>query len=108
MFTERTDAMKILYALLKVSSSKHEIATCQHVRELMAQLVGRRTRDREVWGSIPQLVKLGKLLILHCLWPPCSNGYLVHESKVGSILLLLPCGLHRTRGVKSPLKMRVR
>ena len=33
MFTEHTDAMKILYALLKVSSSKREIATWQHARE---------------------------------------------------------------------------
>ena len=47
---------------------------------------------------------LGKL-ILHCLCPPSSNGYLVHESKVGSTcaecaLVAAPC-----QGVKSRLKM---
>ena len=39
---------------------------------------------------------MSKLLILHCLCPPISDGYLVHESKVGStcagcVLVAAPC-----------------
>ena len=44
---------------------------------------------------------LGKLRIPHCLGPPSRNGYLVHRSKVGSIVA--GCnGAHLARGkVKS-------
>ena len=44
---------------------------------------------------------LGKLRIPHCLGPPSHNGYLVHRSKVGSIVA--GCiGAHLARGkVKS-------
>ena len=43
----------------------------------------------------------GKLRTLHCLGPPSRNGYLVHRSKVGSIVA--GCiGAHLARGkVKS-------
>jgi hypothetical protein len=34
---------------------------------------------------------LGKFLILQCLWSPSSDGYLVHESKVGSICAGCAC-----------------
>jgi hypothetical protein len=44
------------------------------------------TWEREVWGSIPGTLVmykiLGQDLHLHCLWPPSSNGYLVHRLKV--------------------------
>ena len=43
----------------------------------------------------------GKLRIPHCLGPPSRNGYLVHRSKVGSIVAGW-IGAHLARGkVKS-------
>ena len=39
--------------------------------------------DSQCW---PCVEVLGKLRIRHCLVPPSRNGYLVHRSKVGSIV----------------------
>ena len=39
--------------------------------------------DSQCW---PCVAVLGKLCIPHCLGPPSRNGYLVHRSKVGSIV----------------------
>ena len=52
-------------------------------------------------GIGPCVEVLGKLRIPHCLGPPSRNGYLVHRSKVGSIVA--GCiGAHLARGkVKS-------
>ena len=36
--------------------------------------------------SLPCVEVLGKLRIPHCLSSPSRNGYLVHRSKVGSIV----------------------
>ena len=54
--------------------------------------------DSQCW---PCVEVSGKLRILHCLSPPSHNGYLVHRSKVGSIVA--GCiGAHVARGkVKS-------
>ena len=54
--------------------------------------------DSQCW---PCVEVLGKLRIPHCLGPPSRNGYLVHRSKVGSIVA--GCiGAHLARGkVKS-------
>ena len=58
--------------------------------EWVAERLRRWTRDLEVWGSIPaapvMCKSLGQALNPHCLWPPRSNGYLVHRFKVGSIV----------------------
>ena len=40
----------------------------------------------------------GKLCIPHCLGPPCHNGYLVHRSKVGSVVAGY-IGDHLARGM---------
>ena len=39
--------------------------------------------DSQCW---PWVEVLGKLCIPHCLGPSSRNGYLVHRSKVGSIV----------------------
>ena len=54
--------------------------------------------DSQCW---PCVEVSGKLRIPHCLGPPIRNGYLVHRSKVGSIVA--GCiGAHLARGkVKS-------
>ena len=39
--------------------------------------------DSRCW---PCVEVLGKLRIPHCLGPPSRNGYLMHRSKVGSIV----------------------
>ena len=54
--------------------------------------------DSQCW---PCVANSGKLCIPHCLGPPSRNGYLVHRSKVGSIVA--GCiGAHLARGkVKS-------
>ena len=54
--------------------------------------------DSQCW---PCVEVSGKLCIPHCLGPPSHNGYLVHRSKVGSIVA--GCiGAHLARGkVKS-------
>ena len=54
--------------------------------------------DSQCW---PCVEVSGKLCIPHCLGPPSRNGYLVHRSKVGSIVA--GCiGAHLARGkVKS-------
>ena len=58
--------------------------------------------DSQCW---PCVEVLGKLCIPHCLGPPSCNGYLVHRSKVGSIVA--GCiGAHLARGkVKGLLNM---
>ena len=54
---------------------------CKHVAEWLR----RRTRDLEVWGSIPvapvMCRSLGQALNPHRLWSPSSNGYLVEREK---------------------------
>ena len=56
----------------------------------MAEQWRRGTRDLGVWGSIPEALvrcnSLGQTLNPHYLWPPSSNGYLVHRFKVRSIV----------------------
>ena len=56
--------------------------------ERVAERLRGRTQDLEVWGSIPaspvMCKSLGQALNSHCLWPPSSNGYSGHISKVGS------------------------
>ena len=51
-------------------------------------MVKELTQDPGVRGSIPAMSVMGKslgqALNPHCLWPPSSNGYLVHRFKVGS------------------------
>ena len=50
--------------------------------------------DSQCWSCVEVL---GKLCIPHCLGPPSRNGYLVHRSKVGSIVA--GCiGVHLARG----------
>ena len=48
---------------------------------------------------------MGKLLILHCLCPPSSDGYLVHESKVGSTCAGCAPLVAACQGVKCRLSM---
>ena len=68
--------------------------------EHVAQWIGRWTQDQKVWGRFPGVAmcrSVGKLHIPHCLSPPRLNGYLVHRSKVGSIVA--GCiGAHLARG----------
>ena len=56
----------------------------------------------KVWGSIPSAGQvLGKLRIPHCLGPPSHNRFLVHRSKVGSVVAVC-IGAHLAKGkVKS-------
>ena len=59
-----------------------------HLSVAVAKRLRCWTRDLGVWGSIPASTvmckNLGQALNPHCLWPPSSNGYLGHVSKVGS------------------------
>ena len=50
--------------------------------------------DSQCW---PCVEVSGKLCIPHCLGPPSRNGYLVHRSKVGSIVSGCT-GAHLARG----------
>ena len=50
--------------------------------------------DSQCW---PCVEVVGKLRIPHCLGPPSCNGYLVHRSKVGSIVVFC-IGAHLARG----------
>ena len=62
------------------------------------------TQDPGVWGLFPTALvmykSLGQALNPYCLWPPSSNGYLVHESKVGST-----CAGSATGTVKRQMSM---
>ena len=82
---------------LKLKTLKHPTSKClmsqllDHTSyEHMAKWIEHWTQDQKVWGWISST---GKLHIPHCL----SCGYLVHSSKVGSIVA--GCiGSHLARG----------
>ena len=58
--------------------------------------------DSQHWSCVNML---GNLRIPRGLRPPSCNGYLVHKSKVGSIIA--GCmGIHLTRGKVGPLSIR--
>jgi hypothetical protein len=88
----------------------YNIQTCctthKGIKTTSASLCGVRgwvvrcwTRELGVWGSIPDTPVmyniLGQGLNPHCLWPPSSDGPLVHIFKVGITSFLLvaqrPC-----------------
>ena len=59
------------------------VGACGQVdKALDSRSVGLRL-DSQCW---PCVEVSGKLRIPHCLSPPSRNGYLVHRSKVGSIV----------------------
>ena len=59
--------------------------------ERVTEWLRRGTRDLGVWGSIHEAPvrckNPGQALNPHRLWPPSSNGYLVHRFKVESIVV---------------------
>ena len=60
--------------------------------------VGLKVRRSGVYSQCWPCVEMpGKLQIPHCLGPPSHNGYLVHRSKVGSIVAGCT-GSHLARG----------
>ena len=70
--------------------TNHLLPTWLIFVERVAERLRHGTRDLGVWGSIPgapvRCKSLGQALNPHCLWPPSSNGYLVHRFKGGSIV----------------------
>ena len=75
----------MMYCLLRCYFNNTAITI---IVERLAERLRRWTQGLEIWGSIPaspvMCKSLGQALNPHCLWPPSSNGYLGHVSKVGS------------------------
>ena len=60
------------------------MGACDQVDSVLIGFNIRRSGfDSQCWSCVEVL---GKLHISHCLGPPSRNGYLVHRSKVGSIV----------------------
>ena len=82
--------------LLFIFTLKHfaSVGACGLVGRAMYSRLEGLGFDSHCW---PCVEVLGKLRIPHCLGPPSRNGYLVHRSKVGSIVA--GCiGAHLARG----------
>ena len=82
------------YLGMQIIKSRYSFYTCDPVdRALDSKII----RSGVQFPVLAMCRSVGQTSIPHCLSPPSCNGYLVHRSKVGSIVA--GCnGAHLTRG----------
>ena len=82
----------LIFEYFKLMIMYQYLSQLRILMDRVAERLRHGTQDPGVWGSIPRAPvrckRLGQALNLHSLWPPSSNGHLVHRFKVGSIVAL--------------------